>query len=665
MSNILVLLIGIGLIAVSGLPVGIWRRRWAQVMSVLVFSVGSLAGLAGAFSALWSPEVSSLEFTWALPWGHFAVAVDSLSAFFLVLVFSVPALGAIYSLGYWDQREHPDNGGRLGVFYGFLVAGMALVLIARDAALFLIVWEIMAVSAYFTASVEDEKLEVRNAGLVYLVATHMGTLVLMAMFGLWIYASGSTALTATATIPLEMAGLIFALAFFGFGFKAGFMPLHVWLPEAHANAPSHVSAVMSGVMLKMGIYGILRMLSLLTVSDSWWGILVLVVGSITAILGIAFALGQRDLKKVLAYSSIENIGIILLGIGLALLGKFYQLPALVLLGLGGALFHVWNHGILKSLLFLTSGSIIHGTHTRDMESLGGLAKRMPRTSLLFVIGAVAICALPPLNGFAGEWLLYLGLFTTMTSQVSQAGPDLMLAGFTAVVLAMTGALAVAAFVRLFSTVFLGAPRTDRVAHAHDSGPSMNGPMKLLAIAALLLGIVPFGVNPLLERAIQAWDPHRSYIDGLSSLVDQSWFPIMGAAILGLIGLGCIWYRLSLRNRLPQEERLTWDCGYAKPTERMQYTGTSFAQTLVRIFSFTLVPQRNHIRIRKIFPGPERFVMKLPDLVLDRWILPLFAWIAAKCKRAYKLQQGQTYLYVLYIVIITLFLFIVSTFGGSL
>jgi len=665
MSSISVLLIGIGLIAVSGLPVGLWRKGWSQILSVIIFVSGSLVGLAGTFLAFLSPEQPSISLPWALPWGQWSIAVDNLSAFFLVLVFSVPALGSIYSLGYWKQKEHPENGGRLGIFYGLLVAGMALVLIARDAALFLIVWEIMALSAYFTASVEDEKPEVRKAGLVYLVATHTGTLVLIAMFGLWASASGSTALASTASIPLETAGLIFVLAFVGFGFKAGFMPLHVWLPEAHANAPSHVSAVMSGVMLKMGIYGILRMLSLLTVSDLWWGILVLIVGSVTALLGIAFALGQQDLKKVLAYSSIENIGIILLGIGLALLGKFYHIPALVLLGLGGALFHVWNHGIFKSLLFLNSGAIIHGTHTRDMEKLGGLAKKMPWTAGLFIIGAVAISALPPLNGFAGEWLLYLGMFTTITAQATQAGPDIMLAGLTAVALAMTGALAVAAFVRLFSTIFLGAPRSDEVNHAHEGDLSMTIPMVLLASAALLLGLVPFVISPLLEAAVQAWHPEGVYIDEISSLAGQYWFPLFGGAILFLAGLGFIWYRVALHKKQNQEERLTWDCGYAKPTGRMQYTGTSFAQNLVRIFSFTLLPQKDRIRIRETFPQQERFSMKLPDLVLERWILPFFTWIAEKFKKAYALQQGQTYLYVLYIVIITILLFVVTTFGGSL
>ena len=291
------------------------------------------------------------------------------------------------------------------------------------------------------------------------------------------------------------------LALIGFGFKAGLMPLHVWLPGAHANAPSHVSAVMSGVMLKMGVYGIVRMTALLPVTAVWWGGTLLAVGAITGVAGIAFAIGQHDLKRLLAYSSIENIGIIAMGLGLALLGRSQNRPDWVMLGLGGALLHVWNHGLFKSLLFFNAGAIIHAAHTRDMDRMGGLAKRMPRAMALFVVGAVAICALPPLNGFASEWLLYIGLFRTLGLG---GEPGFPAAAMAAVSLAMIGALAVACFVKLFGTVFLGSPRGETADHAHDPSASMMIPMIVLAAGCVCIGLFPMIATGLLENAVRTW-----------------------------------------------------------------------------------------------------------------------------------------------------------------
>ena len=370
-------------------------------------------GLCGVVMSLMSATVPTLRLPWFLPWGQFSVTIDSISILFLVPVFVVPAMGSIYGLGYWKQSEHPSNGHQLGLFYGLLAGSMAVVCIARDAALFLIAWEVMAIAAYFAATVDDDNPEVCRAGWVYLVATHVGTLCLIAMFALWRHATGSFALEAVEGMSAGYAGTIFVLALIGFGFKAGFIPLHVWLPGAHANAPSHVSAVMSGVMLKMGIYGIFRMTSLLPSTGWWWGGALLAIGAVTGIAGIAFAIGQNDLKRLLAYSSIENIGIITIGLGLAMFGRSHNRVDLVMLGVGGAMLHMWNHALFKSLLFFNAGAIIHAAHTRDMDQLGGLAKRMPRVMLLFAVGAVSICALPPLNGFVSEWLLYVGLFRTL------------------------------------------------------------------------------------------------------------------------------------------------------------------------------------------------------------------------------------------------------------
>jgi hydrogenase-4 component B len=655
MVYLVFVLSGLTFLALSGLPLGLWRNRASQIVTVFLFSLGSVMGLTGTVGTLFLSTPLSLSLPWFLPWGQFSILIDRLSAIFLILVFTLPLLGAIFGLGYWNQREHRDNGGRLGVFYGLLSAGMALVVLAQDGVLFLLAWEIMALSAYFTASTEDHKAEVRKAGWVYLVATHAGTLLLLAMFTLWRDATGSFSLFVAPGIAPQRADLIFVLAVIGFGFKAGIMPFHVWLPGAHANAPSHVSAVMSGVMLKMGVYGILRVVSLVTLIPSWWGLSLLLLGAVSALFGIAFALGQGDLKRILAYSSIENIGIIFMGMGLGLLGKSYGEGTLILFGLGGALFHVWNHGLFKSLLFLNSGSIIHATETRNIEQMGGLIKKMPQTAFLFIVGALAISALPPLNGFAGEWLLYLGMFSALSVSGSM---EIALATISAVVLAMVGALAVMVFVRLVSTIFLGSPRSETLPLAHDPALVMRIPPYIIAILCIFLGLFPWSVLSLLRDGVHVWAPAQTQNLSFTALVNPLWLTTMGLALVLTFVVGALWYHHRRRRSAGVPIQPTWDCGYGKPTARMQYTAASLGQRMVRLFSFVLWPSLTRIRLQRPFPEKEQFQSAVPDTVLDRWVLPIFEKANHVIKRVYILQQGQTYLYVLYVVIITAFLFII-------
>lgn len=337
MLSIWMILAAITVMSTSGLPACLLSSRsvTGQWLAMLCMCLSSILGLVAIGTAFSGASWPILCIPWLLPFGQFEISIDAISALFLVPVLIVPALGSIYGLRYWKQSEHPENGRRLVLFYGLLAGSMALVVIARDAVLFLIAWEIMAIAAYFAATAEDDNPDVCRAGWIYLVATHIGTLCLIAMFALWRYTTNSFILVPTQAISSELAGTIFVLSFIGFGFKAGIMPLHVWLPGAHANATSHVSAVMSGVMLKMGVYGIIRISSLLPVIMAWWGSVVLISGIITGIAGIAFAIGQNDIKRILAYSSIENIGIIFIGLGLALLGRSYDQPGWIILGLGG------------------------------------------------------------------------------------------------------------------------------------------------------------------------------------------------------------------------------------------------------------------------------------------------------------------------------------------
>lgn len=656
MNGLWMILAAAGLMMASGFPAALGSRTSvaAQRLATVLLVAGSLTGLSGLAWILFSSTPCSISLPWHLPWGSFSVGVDPLSAVFLIPVFIVPALGSVYGLDYWRQTEHTENGRGLSLFYGLLAGAMAMVVIARDSVLLMIFWEIMALAAFFLAATENERPEVRRAGWIYLVATHTGTVCLLALFALLRQVSGSFSLAAldAGALTSGIAATLFTLTVIGFGFKAGIMPLHVWLPGAHANAPSHVSAVMSGVMLKMGIYGILRILTLLPETELWNGELLLSLGAVTGLLGIAFALGQNDIKKLLAYSSIENIGIITMGIGLALMGRTLHRADFILLGLGGALLHVWNHSLFKSLLFLNSGAIMHAVHTRDMNRMGGLAKTMPQTAGLFILGAVAICGLPPLNGFVSEWLIYLGLFQSVGSATGTPCPAI---GIGAVVLAMIGALALACFVKIYSTVFLGTLRVSGHSAPHDPAPWMRYPMFLLAAGCVVLGILPQLGLPLIQRAAAQWmDPATPVTVLPASLAPVQWIGGAALALIVISGLSIAAVRKHVR-RKPSVPTGTWGCGYARPTPRMQYTATSFAEMLVNRFSWVLRPRIQPPAIKTPFPGKTEFSTEVADTILDRIVLPVFQYAGRQMMKLRLLQQGRTDIYLLYILVILLFL----------
>jgi hydrogenase-4 component B len=395
------------------------------------------------------------------------------------------------------------------------------------------------------------------------------------------------------------------------------------------------------------------MASLFAAPASWWGVVLLAAGAVTGIVGIAFAIGQTDVKRLLAYSSIENIGIIAMGIGLALLGRSYARADWVLLGLGAALFHVWNHGLFKSLLFFDAGAIIHAAGTRNIDSLGGLAKRMPRTMAFFSLGAVAICALPPLNGFAGELLLYVGLFRTMGLEGGTAVPG---AAVAVVALAMIGALAVATFVKLFGAVFLGAPRSQAADHAHDPSRSMLFAMSIVSLVCVAFGIFPLIALPMIERAAETWAAPLPGTGGIAALVPLHWVSVTGLALLALVLLAILVMKILPRSA-SVEKRGTWDCGYAAPTPRMEYTGSSFGRPVVELFKYIIYPKTPRISIQGPFPEKTRYDSDVPDTIYERLVLPLVGVVSRIAPRFRFLQQGQTHLYVLYIFIILIVLLI--------
>jgi len=623
------------------LPPGAAARRLSTAGSV----AGSLLGLAGAAAVAATGRVESLTRPWPLPGAAFHVGLDALSALFLLPLFLVSGLAAVSGARAFGDDAHPDDARRMRFFYGLATGAIAVVLVARNALLFLASWEVMALSAFFLVSADRGSREARDAGRLYLFATHVSTLVLFGLFAQLRHLSGSTELV---PLPAGVAGTdggkaLFLLALVGFGLKAGLLPFHVWLPPAHAAAPAHVSALMSGVLIKTGIYGLVRVTSLVPDPPAAWGDTLLVMGAASAVLGVAFALGQHDLKRLLAWHSVENVGIIVLGLGAGLAGRAAGKPEWALLGFAGGLFHVVNHGLFKPLLFLGAGEAAHVAGTRDMDRMGGLGRLLPKTSLLFVAGAVAISGLPPLNGFASEWLVYLGLFDRARS----SGGDALRAAFAVPALALTGALALACFVKAHGAVFLGRPRAGEP-RAHGEPPAHVAPMAVLAAACALLGVGPAAVAPLLARAAAIAAPGPVPAVPLAELASLRTVGLSALALVLLLGA----VALFLKGRLaaaPAADGPTWDCGYARPTARMQYTASSFARGPVGYFRWALLPRDKGAPVRKLFPAAARFESHVPDTVLDRAVVPAFragAWFARKGRI---LQQGRIQLYLLYVV----------------
>jgi hydrogenase-4 component B len=638
----------VALVGMSGVP-GLFLRRdgtTGECVATAILAAGSGCGIAGALLAISQPSPPGVELPWRVPGGALAISIDGLSAMFLVQIFGISALGGIYGLEYWRQVDHPHNGRKLRLFYGLMTAGMAILVVARNSVLFLAGWEIMALAAFVAVTTEDHLPEVRAVGFVYLLATRLGTLCLFAMFALLHAATGTFDLVAPPA-RTGLATAIFLLGFAGFGLKAGIMPLHVWLPGAHANAPSHVSALMSGVLIKMGVYGLVRVCSLFPNPPLWWGGLILCFGVVSGLLGVAFAIGQHDLKRLLAYHSVENIGIICMGLGLAVMGRSLGRADLVVLGLAGSLLHVWNHGLFKALLFLSAGSVLHATGTRQIDRLGGLLKAMPWTGLAFLLGAVAICGLPPLNGFVSELLIYLGLLRVVIG----SGDRAWLAGaLAAPALALVGALAIACFVKAFGVAFLGQARTPRARGVHESGALVLLPMGVLAGGCLLIGTAPALVAPVLDGAVAAWAPESvSGHASLAQLVPLGAVGMTSVAVLAALAAMGVLLHASTRRAVASSVG-TWDCGYAAPATTMQYSSSSFAQTLVRMFSWALLPEEHSPKIHGIFPRRVSFHSHVPDVVLDRAVRPaargvgrVFAWLRW-------IQRGSINVYLLYILI---------------
>jgi hydrogenase-4 component B len=607
-----------------------------------------------------------------LPLTGFALRIDGLGAFFLVIIGLVGGAAAIYGFGYSAAYAGRYSLRLLGAMFNVLLLALSVQVMADNALTFLIAWEGMSLSAYWLVLTEHDQPGTVQAGVWYIAMTHAGFAALIAMF---LLLSGGELTTAFASMRSGAAGLaprtrdaIFLLALFGFGAKAGIIPLHVWLPMAHPVAPSHVSALMSGVVIKMGIYGLLRVvLDLLGGGPVWWGGVVLGVGTISALLGVLYALMEHDLKRLLAFHSVENIGIILIGMGAGLIFHAYGLMALAALGFIGALYHTINHASFKGLLFLGAGSVLHATHTRNMEELGGLIKPMPWTALCFLVGSAAISALPPLNGFVSEWLVFqalIGGFAIPTPEVAVLMP------IAVGMLALTGGLAAACFVKAFGITFLAIPRSPEAEHAHEAPRSMLLGMGLLALACAILGLAPFALVPALGTVLAGLgglpDRPATFTFGVALHTPAdfgSMSPTLVALglliVLGLIPLALIVAHVNRRLRVSD----TWGCGRIGQTPRMEYTATAFAEPLRRVFAELYRPTKE-LTI-DVHPESKYFVQSIAyHSAITPWFehrlyAPFLRLVGLAAQQVRRLQSGSLYLYLTYVALALVCLLVIA------
>jgi hydrogenase-4 component B len=552
----------------------------ARRLSIALFLLATLGGCAlGAFSGLRvlrGAEPGVIRGAWAVPGGLFHIEVDPLGAWFALAISLTAAPVALHAVAYFVRA--PARAFR-GFSAGFtaLVAALLTLAAARNSLLFLAAWEAVTLLAYFLVTLEHEREYVRWSGRLYLLANHTAAFCLLALIALFAAGAGSFDLRAFG--PCAAPGLCVVLALVAFGTKAGTIPLHIWLPHAHPAAASPVSAVLSGVVIKAGIFGLLRFLPALAHGGAAWGPVVLGVGAVASVWGVLYALAQHELKRLLAYHSVENIGIILLGIGAGLMGAHAGLPEVAVLGFAGALLHLLNHAAFKSLLFLGAGAVLHTAGTGEIDELGGLARRMPWTALFFFVGCVSICGLPPCNGFLSEWTIYRAMFG---GAAAGAGAGRLAGAIGVVSLALVGGLAAACFAKAFAAVFLGEPRGHGDGHAREAPAPQRVAMGFLALLCLAIGLLP-------QTALRIVWPAAASLAA-------------GRGVRGLPGAD----RLALLRRGLARGHgtvATWGCGYPLAGPRMQYTASSFAAPLVRVFRRLVYPTTRARHAKGVFPDP--------------------------------------------------------------
>lgn len=589
------------------------------------------------------------------PWsfGSYSLIVDSWSAFFLVLTGLAGITTSIYSLGYAKGYL----GARLrvlGSLWNLFILSMVLVLLAGDALTFLVFWEIMAVASFLLVNQECEKKVTWNAAYQYLVMTSLGTTALMVAFFLLVAGSKDFSFAAMAqnTLTPGMKQGVFLAAFCGFALKAGLVPLHVWLPNAHPAAPSHVSALMSGVMLKIALYGFGRfMLQFIPEWQFWWGVVVTLIGCISAFLGVLYAQMETDIKRVLAYSSVENMGVIFAAFGCGMLLKVVQGGNWYYIGIMAALLHAFNHSIMKTLMFMSAGSIMHATGTKNLELFGGMAKTMPYTALFTCIGSMALAALPLTCGFTGEWMALQGFITLATATSAQSVRIISAISF--ILLGFTGALALGCFVRFFGITFLGRARSEVALHAHEADSFMLTGMGLASVMVIVFGVFPQFIISLLLATLNINSDVviRANLVAPWSLTDVRGSLLPLAVMLVVSFLGCKLYGAISSNAIFVEKDVTWNCG-TYPTERQQYSATGFSKPVRRAFDYLLNPIREKTYVRKehaYFGREIEYKLSLPDMVDQKLYQPFNKRFIRVSSFLRRMQQGNVRLYASYVM----------------
>ncbi|MDE6445250.1 MAG: NADH-quinone oxidoreductase subunit E [Alistipes sp.] len=654
-------LLALAVIAAAICAVPLRAKAWTALAIVAAAGIALAVEAAGVLAGGGSRPLWAFD---SLMLGPDSGSLDALSAFFVPVIVIGAVAATLYSQGYLRHALAHKSPAHVSLHYTALaVMSLAMlgVVVSDGGYSFLFFWELMTVASFILILFDAERREVRRAALSYLIMMHVGFVLLVVGFVQLHAATGSASFAALASCFAARPFLPLFLVFLaGFGMKAGLFPMHVWLPEAHPAAPSHVSALMSGVMIKTGIYGILRVAAALNdmAALRTAGFIVLSLGIATALWGVILAASQNDVKRLLAYSSIENIGVILIGIGVALLGKAAGSHAAALCGMAGALLHTANHSFFKSLLFFGAGNILTQTRTLSLDALGGLARHMPVTALLFLIGAAAICALPPFNGFVSELLIYLGMFKEIA-----AGNDTLAAAAGTVALALTGGIVVLAFTKLCGTVFLGSPRTHEVAEATEADNVRLTAMALPLAGILFVGLFPAAAAGIVTRTARFFLPTPTVVNDcllsptLAAVGRTAWLLVAVVALL-------VWLRRRALRGRTVVQGLTWGCGFTAPNVRMQYTGESFAEGLQSIVP-SLTRQDGEgdaVGKNEIFPAAHRFDIRRKDRIDN-----LFAawWVEALRllnQRVMRLRTGKINHYLLFALAFLGLVFLLSIFN---
>lgn len=648
----------------GGIAIFMHGRGLIQRIAVFSLLCGAGAVCIGAgLVVLLHPVIITAGFPLGLPWLNWHLRLDVLSAFFFILLGVVLLPMSIYGYGYCREYEHvPLRLTPLLIFTTLALFGMQLVLVSDDAFAFMIGWELMSLSSYFLVAFHHERPETMRAAFLYLLIAHIGALAILLGFGVLAGFGDSFAFStmrATTLSPL-WASVAFALTLLGFGTKAGLVPMHLWLPEAHPVAPSYVSAMMSAVVVKMAVYGFIRVSFDLLGTVQWsWGVAVLLVGAITALYGVLNALSQHELKRLLAYSTVENIGIVFMGLGLSMIylaNGYHQLAALAFVA---SLYHALNHACFKGLLFFGAGAVLHNTHTDNLDQLGGLLNRMPWTGFFFLIGALSIASLPPFNGFVSEWLIFQSAL--QAGQLS-SGVLRVMVPIAAGVLALTAALSSAAFVKAFGVAFLGQPRSHHSRHAHEADRSMRIGQAILAVLCLGLGVLPTLVVALLARVskfLLGSDLPSASAYGWLWLTPISAEKASYSAPIVFLGIALAvlaWFYVYLRLRperktAPVPRVPPWDCGFGGLTPRMQYSSASFSMPIQQIFKGLW---RTRVESEPVLPSHtlghaayQRYVVHSEDLAWHWLYQPVADLMQSAARKVGMLQTGHLRHYLLY------------------